>query len=206
MDAQKEETILETIMRRRTATRFLEEPVPSGTIEQILEMAMCAPSRLGRRPWEFVIIRDPNIRGEMRRSLRVPAGYGEAPVLVAVIVAVENGHQWDLDAGAATQSLLIAATAHGVGSAWIANPVSAEWAATSDWLCQTIGAPENARLVALVGLGYTAEQPPARRPADVYDRDAVHFERIRVKQDTERGQEGSLRPRFGEPGIVPGME
>ena len=196
MDAHQEHTILDSILRRRTTIKFSRKPVAGKTIENVLEMAMFAPSRLGQRPWEFVVIRDPDIQQKLRSSLHVRKGYGEAPVLVAVVANTSNGYQWDLDAGAATQNLLIAATAYGLGSAWIANPTSEEWATTSDWLCEGIGAPDDARLIALVALGHPAEELPPHTAEEVYDEKAVHFERIRPQRDTERGDD-SWRDAFG---------
>jgi nitroreductase len=199
MEAYHRDTVLNSILRRRTTIKFSRKPVASETIENILQMAMFAPSRLGQRPWEFVVIRDSEMQKRLRTSLRVRKGYGEGPVLIAVTANTSNGYQWDLDAGAATENLLIAATAHGLGSAWVANPTSEEWATTSDWLCEIIGAPEEVRLVALVALGHPAEELPPHTAEGVYDRNAVHFERVRPQIDSNRGDD-SWRDAFGDAG------
>ena len=199
METNQGHTILDSLLRRRTTVKFSHKPVAGKTIENVLEMAMFAPSRLGQRPWEFVVIRDPEIQKQLRASLHVRKGYGEAPVLIAVTADTSNGYQWDLDAGAATENLLVAATAYGLGSAWVANPTSEEWATTSDWLCEIVGAPDNVRLVALVALGHAAEALPPHTPDEVYDKNAVHFERIRPQRDTEHGDD-SWRDAFGTPG------
>lgn len=198
MNSTQNEEILESILSRRTTRTFSNRPVAGKTIEHVLEMAMFAPSRLGQRPWQFVVIRDPETRRRMRESLRVRNGYADAPVLVAVVAVTGGSPQWDLDAGAATENLLIAASSHGLGSAWIANPASEEWATTSDWLCETIGAPDNVRLVALIALGHPKTALPPHTAEEVYDRKAVHFERISLPPDTERGS-GSWRDGFGDP-------
>jgi len=189
--------VLNTILRRRTTRKFSNEDVSEQTIEQVLEMAMFAPTRLGEQPWHFIVIRDEDIKRRLRSSLRVSDGCGEAPVLVAVYAERNGTHQWDLDAGAATQNLLLAATALGLGSAWIANPTSADWATTSDWFCKIIGGPDNVSLVALVALGYPAEELPAHTESEVYDEDVVHFERVSPQHGTDRGT-GSWRDAFGD--------
>jgi nitroreductase len=163
-------------------------------------MAMYAPTRLGKRPWHFVVIRDQETGQRLRKSLRVNENFGEAPVLVAVLAEAGKGfpRQWDLDAAAATQNMLLAATALGVGSSWVANPTSPAWSRASDWLCDQLGAPSNMTLVSLVALGHAVETPPPHTPDEVYDQKAVHHERVQFLDQGERGI-GNYRDGLSDP-------
>jgi nitroreductase len=173
--------------------QFSPEPLDDETIAKVLQMAMYAPPRLGKRPWHFVVIRDQEIIQRLRTSLRVNEGHGKAPVLVAVLAKSNQGfpRQWDLDAAAATQNLLLAATAMGLGSSWVANPTTSVWAGACAWLCDLLGAPPDLALVSLVALGYAAETPPAYKPEDVYDPKVVHLEQVQV---LDNGEQGSADP------------
>ncbi|NLE75559.1 MAG: hypothetical protein GX605_02255 [Chloroflexi bacterium] len=197
MTEQQIPPIVEAILARRTTRQFTQQAVDDDLIRQVLQMAMYAPSRLGQRPWQFVVVRNAETRQKLRAALRVGEGYGDAPVLVAVLVPGSTTQRWDLDAAAATQNLLLAATALGLGSAWVANPTSAEWSDTAKRLPDLIGSPSDAQLVALVALGHMAAQLPPYRVQDVLDPKAVHLERVDLLPDTEHGRRGGWRDFFG---------
>ena len=189
MDEVRSSHMLNAILARRTVRQFSAEPLDDETVARVLQMAMYAPTRLGKRPWHFVVIRDQETIQRLRASLRVNKGHGEAPVFIAVLAKANQGfpRQWDLDAAAATQNLLLAATAMGLGSSWVANPTSSAWAGACAWLCDVLGAPNDLALVSLVALGHPAETPPPYKPGDVYDPKVVHHERVQVLDNGERG-------------------
>jgi nitroreductase len=59
---------------------------------------------------------------------------------------------------AATQNILLAACAHGLGSCWVAGdkkPYATD-------IAKRLGAPGDCRLISLIALGYPAENP--RKP------------------------------------------
>jgi nitroreductase len=200
MEEVQTSKMLDAILARRTVRQFSSEPLDDETIAKVLQMAMYAPTRLGKRPWHFVVIRDQEIIQRLRTSLKVNKGHGDAPVLVAVLAKSNQGfpRQWDLDAAAATQNLLLAATAMGLGSSWVANPTTSVWAGACAWLCDLLGAPTNLALVSLVALGYAAEMPPPYKPEDVYDPKAVHHEQVQFLDNGERSSADPPQKRSGD--------
>ena len=60
---------LETIRLRRTVRDFAPEPIPDGVLELCIEAAALAPSGANLQPWKFVIVRDP----EVKRQIRIAA-------------------------------------------------------------------------------------------------------------------------------------
>lgn len=59
------DSFLELAKNRRTIRRFRPDPVPDDSIDKIIEAARWAPSGFNMQPWEFVVIRD----GELRKSI-----------------------------------------------------------------------------------------------------------------------------------------
>jgi coenzyme F420-0:L-glutamate ligase / coenzyme F420-1:gamma-L-glutamate ligase len=63
-------TELHTFLRaRRSVRRFKPDPVADSVIEAILSTATFAPSAHNRQPWRFVVLRDPNLRGQLADAM-----------------------------------------------------------------------------------------------------------------------------------------
>ena len=75
------------------------------------------------------------------------------------------------DGSAATQNLMVAAHAHGLGTCWIAGDKK-EYAAR---IAQLLGVPREYRLVSLIAVGYPTKVPaPAKRPLS----EVLHWEKF----------------------------
>ena len=53
---------------RRDVRRFRRDPLPSGTLEALIESACLAPSVGLSQPWRFVIVDDEAVRAAIRRN------------------------------------------------------------------------------------------------------------------------------------------
>jgi iodotyrosine deiodinase len=58
----------ERIRTRRTVRRFSPEPVPLELIEAAVRAASTAPSGANQQPWRFVVVRDPEIKRQIRQA------------------------------------------------------------------------------------------------------------------------------------------
>ena len=56
------------MLRRRTVREFESRPIPDQVLENALRTAASAPSGANRQPWRFVVIRNPQIKREIRRA------------------------------------------------------------------------------------------------------------------------------------------
>jgi len=75
-------TVWEAIKARRSIRKFAPDEVPEEMVEQILEAARLAPSGGNRQPWRFLVVRDQNIRKEVRRMCLGQKFIEEAPVVI----------------------------------------------------------------------------------------------------------------------------
>lgn len=173
-------------MAQRTSTRsFTPDPVPRPLIERLLAAAVRAPNHKLTEPWRFAVLAGASARrfAELRRAHRAtrfpdPAApeaakaidktYREArdtPAFLIVMCAVSDDpvrQEEDFAATMmATENLLIAATAEGLGTYVRTGGIMGDAAVRE--LAQ---APAAHRIVAIVSLGYPAEmQEPRRRSA-----------------------------------------
>jgi nitroreductase len=160
---------IEVLKTRRSVRAFTGQPVPREVIEDIIDCGRLAASAINIQPWEFVVVTD----AEMRRKIAATTDHGKfiADTPVCVVVLCRETKYYLEDGSAATQNILLAARAHGLGSCWVAGdkkPYAGQ-------ICRLVGAPEGFKLVSMVALGDPAEHPerPKRPLADV-----LHWERL----------------------------
>jgi 5,6-dimethylbenzimidazole synthase len=65
-DAAFRGRLRDLLMWRRDVRRFRPDPLPSGTLESLIELACLAPSVGLSQPWRFVIVEDPARRAAVR--------------------------------------------------------------------------------------------------------------------------------------------
>ena len=51
---------------RRSVRHFSKDPIPDGLLDECIATAASAPSGAHRQPWTFVIVRDPELKREIR--------------------------------------------------------------------------------------------------------------------------------------------
>jgi nitroreductase len=154
---------MEAIMSRRSIRRFTDRTPPDREVKLLLEAAMQAPSANNHQPWYFVVI------DERRLLDAVPAFHPYAGMLpgapLAVMVcgdseAVDKFGYLIQDCSAATENLLLAAHARGLGAVWLGIYPREERMAG---MKELLGLPGTILPFALIALGYPAEQKPAQR-------------------------------------------
>ena len=65
MIAQSNELMRE-MLKRRSIRDFSSEEIPEMVIKNVLKTAMAAPSGANKQPWRFVVVKDKNIKKEIR--------------------------------------------------------------------------------------------------------------------------------------------
>ena len=165
---------MEAILSRRSIRRYTSKPVPEELIKELLEAAMSAPSASNQQPWQFVIIDDRRILDEIPKFHPYAHMLKEASWAIAVCgdqsLATMSGY-WVQDCSAATQNILIAANAKGLGAVWLGVYPREERAKTAQKL---LGLPEHVVPLCFISIGYPAEEKP---PSNRYDESRVHRNR-----------------------------
>lgn len=165
---------MEAILARRSIRRYTDRPVPDQVIKELLEAAMSAPSAKDERPWHFVVVRDRKVLDEIPHHHPYAQMLKQAPVAIVVCADLRldkcDGF-WVQDCSAATENILIAAQAKGLGAVWVGiYPVEDRVRA----MRRILGMPEHVVPLALVPVGYPAEHKP---PANRYDTARIHYDR-----------------------------
>ncbi|WP_243362960.1 nitroreductase family protein [Fundidesulfovibrio terrae] len=110
---------LECIQTRRSMRKYLDKPVSDDLIKQVLEAAMLAPSAHNEQPWHFVVVKNRDKLKAFTQAGSKPAEGAAAGILVCGEPGIAKAQgTWPLDCSAATQNLLLAANALGLGGVW----------------------------------------------------------------------------------------
>ena len=166
---------LRAIRERRSATRFISDPVSDDLIDSILEAGRWAPSGLNSQPWEFVVVRDPEVRAGMASILQRITffwkGFGTAPVMIVVAVDPEKDPAHFVEDGAvAAQNLCLAAQSLGLATSWAGvHGGGSRKGSVQDALRRLLSLPKAYRVIAVIpvgflGAGETHRARSGRRP------------------------------------------
>ena len=150
---------IETLRIRRSIRTYTAELVERGTIEEIVDCARLAPTAMNDQPWDFIVL---TAKADLQK---IPPMLGHAEFIsnaaFAVLVLARGTDCAIEDCSAATENLLIAAAAHGIGSCWVAGSRQPYGPA----VVKAFGAPEDRQLISIVSFGYPAENPQIEKRA-----------------------------------------
>ena len=162
----------EAIMTRRSVRAYTAQPVPDDAIKELLAAAMNAPSASNQQPWQFVVVTER----KQLNALTTVLPYGQmlkgAPLAIAVCGdrQLQSEEYWVQDCSAATQNLLLAAHAKGLGAVWLGVYPRSEHVAG---ISKLFNLPAHVIPLCVVSMGYPLEsQPPVRR----YNEARIHYD------------------------------
>jgi len=166
-----EANVLDMIKKRRSIRKYTGQMVTDEQIRQLLEAAMAAPSASNIQPWEFVVVKDPDLKRQLAQTHTWSSMAADAAVVFVVCGDEPASHHWVEDTSAATENLLLAATALGLGAVWVGIYPTA---AREVHVRRVLDIPEEIRVLCLVPVGHPAESKP---PRTQYKESKAHYDR-----------------------------
>ena len=166
---------LEAIFTRRSIRKYTPRQVADDTVSLLLKAGMAAPTCVNNLDWQFVVIRG---REHMEKIIELKPGNADMlrEASAAIMVCGDmnlaypgNPDYWIQDCAAATQNILIAATALGLGSVWLGV-----WpnGGRAQALREYFSLAEALVPFSIVSLGYPAEH---KDPRDLFDPRKVQY-------------------------------
>ncbi len=166
---------IENILTRVSVRQFTGDPISEAQLDTLLRAAMAAPSAINKQPWAFIVITDRDKIAQLGEAL--PYSRCSNHPAVAIIpcgdltkaIPGEMAGFWINDVSAATENLLLAAHAMGLGAVWTGlHPDMNRAKIVQDML----GLPEHIIPLCIVPVGVPAEQPDIK---DKFNPENIHF-------------------------------
>ncbi len=157
-------SLIDLVLSRRSIRKYESKNIPEEVLQQILEAGRQAPSAANRQPIRFVVVTDQSLVKSVCDTL-VTRFVKSTPVVIAGCADVKSfltGKWAVVDATIAMQNMVIAAWALGIGSCWIG-------ACNEEKVKELLKIPDRWKFVALLTLGFPAEQPKPRKKKQFED-------------------------------------
>jgi nitroreductase len=166
--------VFTAITERYSVRGYKPDPVSDEDLAKVLEAARQAPTAANRQPFRIIVMHTQGREEELGR-IYARKWLTQAPLVLAFVVI--PGEAWrrmddkpydEVDATIAMDHLVLAATALGLGTCWIAafDPAAAR---------EVLGLPDDVEPIAFTPLGHPdkARAQTGRRPLE----DLVRYER-----------------------------
>lgn len=112
------------IIGRTSVRRYTDEPVDAEQVEALCAAAMSAPSGVNKQPWELIVVDDRRLLAELAAELPYAKMTAHAPLAIVVcgnserFLDGDDATLWEQDLSAASENILLAAHALGLGAVW----------------------------------------------------------------------------------------
>lgn len=174
MSQQTSNDVFDVIHNRKSVRQYQETPVPDEKIETMLRAAMAAPTARNIQPWRFYVITSREVLNQLAEKLPYAKMLAHAPMAIVVAGDTQKGnpneeqiHNWTLDCAAASQNLLLAAEALGLGAVWTGvYPYKLRIEA----ITSTLDLPPHIIPLNIIPIGYPLNQ---EEPKDKWDPEKV---------------------------------
>lgn len=151
--------LLDLTLKRRSTRIFTDDKIEDNTINEILKIALTAPSSWGEHPVHFVVVKDK----EMIREIAHCKAMGANPLIqsnvcIVVMVDTSNCELWIEDASVASTYILLAAEQFNIGACWIHIRNRAGQVKSADEeIRELLNVPDNFRVLNCIALGQKGE-------------------------------------------------
>jgi nitroreductase len=166
---------IESMMTRVSVRQFTGDSISQQQLDTLLHCAMAAPSAMNSQPWAFIVVTDRAVLDQIGAQLPYSRCANNPACAIIpcgdLTKAIEGEGQnfWINDVSAATENLLLAAHAMGLGAVWTGIHPGQE---RINILKEILALPEHIIPLCVVPVGVPAEQPEVKNK---YKEENIHY-------------------------------
>ncbi len=167
--------VIEAVRKRRSIRSFEDRDIPDEVVAHLEDSLIWAPSAGNLQSRSFYFVYRQDVKEKLVRAAYDQDFISEAPLVVVCCADLRielhyGGRGSSLyalqDVAASVQNLMLVATSLGLGTVWVG-------AFKEGAVYPVLGLPDHVRPVAIVPVGYPAEDP--RAPARVKKDQAITY-------------------------------
>ena len=162
--------LINVILARRSIRKYVSTPVDDADVQTLLEAAMAAPSASNLKPWHCVVVTNRERLDALAEAHPHGKMLFQAPLCIAVCGDITISRFWVQDCSAATENLLLAANALGLGAVWLGVYPREDRVV---FVKRILKIPETIIPLNLISIGHPAE---VKEPRTQYNELRVHRE------------------------------
>lgn len=168
--------VIDNIMTRTSIRKFTNQPIGADTLTSLVKAGMAAPTAVNKQPWSFIVVTEREVLDSL---MNVHPYSNLATATAAIVVCGEmekaldgfGRDYWIQDCSAATENILLAAHAYGLGAVWCGvypNPN------VVPGVKRVLSIPGAVTPLSLITLGHPADNPA---PKDKWNPENVHYQK-----------------------------
>lgn len=168
------QAVIGNIMTRTSVRQYTERPISADTLETLLKAGMAAPTAVNKQPWAFVVTTGRDALDSLATlQPRLQTAAAAITVCGDMTRAIEGEDRdfWVQDCSAATENILLAAHALGLGAVWTGVYPIAE---RVDNVSHALALPDSVVPMCIIAVGYPVAD---QEPKDKWDPSKVHYQR-----------------------------
>ena len=177
------ENFSELIKKRRSTRRFTDEELSQDEVVALLKAALMSPSSKHSNCWQFVVVDDKEMLGQLSRckahGAELIAG---APLAIVVLGDPLISDVWIEDTSIASLMIQLQAEDLGLGSCWVQvrERYTAEEVPADEVARNLLGIPMHLQVLSIIAVGHKATE---RKPFDEAD---LQWEKIHINKYGEQ--------------------
>ena len=168
------QAVIGNIMTRTSVRQYTDRQISADTLETLLKAGMAAPTAVNKQPWAFVVTtgRDAlDSLATLQPCLKTAAAAITVCGDMTRAIEGEGRDFWVQDCSAATENILLAAHALGLGAVWTGVYPIAE---RVDDVSRALALPDSVVPMCIIAVGYPLAD---QEPKDKWDPSKVHYQR-----------------------------
>lgn len=145
------------VLKRYSVRQYKDVPVEREKLDMVLEAGRMAPSAVNYQPWQFIVVRDPEILAKLHGCYS-REWFKAAPVVI--VVCGDHSEGWhrtsdgkdhtDIDVAIAVDHMTLQAVELGLGTCWVCN--------FNPFLSKDVlNLPDHLEAIAMLPIGYPSD-------------------------------------------------
>ena len=160
---------MDVIFSRKSVRHYTDQEVEADKLLTLVKAGMAAPTAMNRQPWSFIIV----------TNMAQVASINDRPGLmmlkkakaVILVLGKKDEKFWQQDCSAATENILLAAEALGLGAVWCAGYPMTD---RTESYKELFNYSDDYEVLSLISIGYSTGED---QPKDKFKEEKIHWNR-----------------------------